>query len=221
MKKANLIFFLLLVFSTTVLAQNENFEIRIIQDYFLATSPSGDVASKIAQNQTFEIKIIQDSIVYKADENNTVLLHKRPFKIQIELKNIEGVYLFASLHDTIYKLKDSKQIPDFKNIPSMSMAEETYNANQELIISNDGWAYWFYKPTDNWHRMDKEVIVTKSSITISKTIKQFYFSASEDEVSIENNKKQLYLFFFSAKQNENSELVNELQRYRLKINWLL
>ncbi len=173
-----------------------------------------------AQNENFSIKVIQDSVVYLADANNAMRLYKKPFKIQIELQNVEGVYLFASFNDSIFKLKNDKSIPDFKNIPSMSMAEEAFNVNQELMISPDGWAYWFYKATDNWHRMDKEVIVSNNITTISKTVKQFYFTATENEVSIDNNNKQLYLFFFSAIANENSELVKELQRFKLKINWL-
>jgi hypothetical protein len=173
-----------------------------------------------AQNENFEIKIIQDSIVYKAEVNNTVWLQKKPFKIQIELMNLEGVYLYASFKDDIYKIKNDKPIPEFKNIPFMSMAEETFNVKQELIINPDGWAFWFYKASDNWHRMDKEVVVSKNSVIISKTIKQFYFPEKEEEVLIEENIKQLYLFFFSAKANENSELEKELQRFKLKINWL-
>jgi hypothetical protein len=172
-----------------------------------------------AQNENFEIKIIQDSIVHKADANNNISIQKKPFKIQIELKGIEGVYLFASFNDSIYKIKNDKAIPGFKDIPSSTMAEESFNPNQELMMSPDGWVYWFYKATDNWHRMDKEVLVTKNVVTISKTVKQFYFTTTEDEVLVEKNKKPLYLFFFSAKGNENSELTNELQRFKLKISW--
>jgi hypothetical protein len=173
-----------------------------------------------AQNENFSIRVIQDSVVYLADANNSMRLHKKPFKIQIELKNIEGVYLFASFNDSIFKIKNEKPIPDFKNIPSMTMAEESFNVNQELIMSNDSWAYWFYNANDNWHRMDKEVITSQNLITITKTIKQFYFPLTEDDVSVEKNQRQLYLFFFSGIRNENSELTKELQRFKLKINWL-
>lgn len=173
-----------------------------------------------AQNENFQIKIIQDSVEYKTDINNTISIQKKPFKIQIELKGIDGVYLFASFKDSIYKINYDKSIPGFKDIPSATMAEESFNPNQELMISHDSWAYWFYKPTDNWHRMDKEVVVTSNTTIISKTVKQFYFPDTEDEVLLENNKKQLYLTFFSAIKNENAELIRELQRFKIKINWL-
>jgi hypothetical protein len=192
MKKCNILFYLFISLSFAVNAQNEN----------------------------FQIKIIQDSTEYKADVNNNVSIKKKPFKIQIELKGIEGVYLFTSFKDSIYKIKNDKLIPGFKDIPSSTMAEESFNPNQELIISSDGWAYWFYKATDNWHRMDKEVVVTSNATIISKTVKQFYFPDTDDEVLLENNKKQLYLTFFSAIKNDNGELIKELQRYKVKINWL-
>jgi hypothetical protein len=173
-----------------------------------------------AQNENFEVKIIQDSVVIKSDKKNEIWLQKKPFKIQIELVNVEGIYLYASFNSNIiFMSKDKYDIPDFKNIPSKSMAEEAFNANQELIISKDGWAYWFYNAKENWHRMDKEVIVTDKSTTITKSIKQFFMYDSEDIVEMDKIYKPLYLFFLAAKGNTDLELSQELKRIKMYINW--
>lgn len=172
-----------------------------------------------AQNENFEIRIIQDSAVVKQNEKGVIQLQKKIFKIEIDLINIEGVYLYASFKDNIYKINPSAVIPDFKDIPAKSMAEEEFNPSQELIISEDGWAYWFYKPSDRWHRMDKEVTVAGNKTTIRKTIKQFYFGDSEENLAVEDNAKTLYLFFLAAKTDDSLNLSTEIKRYKLKIQW--
>lgn len=172
------------------------------------------------QSQSFEIKIIQDSVFYKPDSNNVVWLKKGLFKLQVELKNLEGVYLYAAFKDSIYKLENSQQVPDFKNLPAMSMAEETFNPLQELSVSDDGWSYWFYDAKEDWHRMDKDVTISKESVIITKSIKQFFITPGEKTLPIIELNDTLYLFFISAKGNKKMELVKELQRYKLKIQWL-
>jgi len=49
-------------------------------------------------------------------------------------------------------LSENEKIPDFENLPAMAMAEANFNEDQELITSNDGWAFWFYDKKLNWHR---------------------------------------------------------------------
>jgi hypothetical protein len=172
-----------------------------------------------AQNENFEVRIIQDSAVVKPNENGIVSLQKKIFKIEIDLVGVEGVYMYASFKDNIYKIKDNTAIPDFKNIPAKSMAEEEFNPDQELIISEDGWAYWFYKPSDRWHRMDKEVTIVGNKTTIRKTIKQFYFGDTEENLALEDNTKTLYLFFMAAKADDGFNLTTEIKRYKVKIQW--
>ena len=173
-----------------------------------------------AQNENFEVRIIQDSAVVKPLENGVVKLQKKIFKIEIDLVGLEGIYLYASFKDNIYKINSNATIPDFKDIPAKSMAEEEFNPSQELLISEDGWAYWFYNPSDRWHRMDKDVTVVGNKTTIRKTIKQFYFGETEENLAVEDNVKTLYLFFLAAKLDDNYSLATEIKRYKLKIQWL-
>lgn len=154
------------------------------------------------QSQNFEIKIIQDSVLYKPDSNNIIWLKKGLFKIQVELKKLEGIYLYAAFRDSIYKLENNQEVPDFKNLPAMSMAEETFNPLQELSVSDDGWSYWFYNAKEDWHRMDKDVVIGKESIIITKSVKQFFITPDEKTLPIKELNDTLYLFFISARENK-------------------
>ena len=132
---------------------------------------------------------------------------------------MEGVYLFAAFNDSIYKLNEQEPVPGFKDITSMSMAEEQFNPDQELIISDNGWVYWFFDPKLDWHRFDKEILVSGKQVIAAKSVKQFYFTSTEKVLPISEVAEPLYLFFISAKKNKANELIGELQRYKIKIAW--
>jgi hypothetical protein len=171
-----------------------------------------------AQKPFFEIKIFQDSI-HTPNTENEVLLQKKPFKILVQLQDMEGVYMYAAFNDSIYKIDAQQEIPGFKDVPSMSMAEESFNPDQEMIISDDGWAYWFYDKKQDWHRFDKDIIIKGKKISGTKSVKQFYFTLDEKKIMVEDVSMPLYLFFFSATENKGSELEKEWQRYKVKITW--
>jgi hypothetical protein len=171
------------------------------------------------QEKQVSINIVQDEVVYPV-AGQEIYLNKKPFQIQVTLKNLEGVYLYADFTDSIYKLKENEQIPDFDLLPPMAMAETTFNKDRELIINKDGWAFWFYDTKLDWHRFDKEVLVTPDSIVGTKTINQFYFSDGERTVPVRRIKKPLYLFFVAVdKSNKDGAPEKELIRLRIKINW--
>jgi hypothetical protein len=175
-----------------------------------------------SQKKTVSIRIEQDTTIHvlAGTIDTPVILKKEPFKIVVSLKNLEGVYLFADFTDSIYKLKDNEKIPDFENLPSMAMAEATFNEDQELIISKDGWAFWFYDKKENWHRFDKTITVTGDSVTGTKTIKQFYIPEPKNNLPVEEVKDTLYLFFVAIdKTNKKGMPEKELIRLKARIVW--
>lgn len=172
-----------------------------------------------AQKNTFQVSIIQNDVVLQPGFVNDVVLSKAPFKIQVKLNKLEGVYLFAAFKDSIYKLNNTDSIPGFPDIPAMSMAENSFNPNQELLINDEGWAYWFYDPKLDWHRFDKDVLVEGDNVTGTKSVKQFYDVASGKEMPISEVKGPLYLFFMAAVEDKSNNLTKELQRYKIRINW--
>ncbi len=175
--------------------------------------------SAMAQKEHFNITILQDAIVKTPDSAHVITLSKRPFKIQVTLQELEGVYLYAGFTDSVYATGDQQPIPDFENIPAMSMAEASFNPDQELIVSDDGWAYWFYNAKEDWHRFDKDILVEGKKITGSKSVKQFFLPTADKILPVADVMQPLYLFFFSARENKKHDLSKELQRFKLKLVW--
>ena len=179
------------------------------------------ILSGFAQDRAVQIQVIQnDKIVIP--QNGIVELEKKPFKIEIRLTNLEGVYLYSAFGDSIYRLKIDEPIPNFKDLPAMAMAETEFNTDQELIIKNESWSYWFYDKKMDWHRFDKNSIRQEGENTIgTKTIKQFFLPEEQIEkvLKIENVVTPLYLFFVAVEKDKKGNPAKELERYKLRINW--
>jgi hypothetical protein len=173
--------------------------------------------SQLAHAQKFAIDIIQDTLVDQV--NGEVQISRAPFKIEVTLEGLEGVYLYASFKDTIYRLKATDSIPGFADLPGMAMAEESFNKDKELIINDDGWAYWFYDKQQDWHRFDKDVSFIGNKTIGRKSVKQFYFGETKKAMKVKDISTPLYLFFVAATQGLNFNLYKEIQRFKLKINW--
>ena len=99
----------------------------------------------------------------------------------------------------------------------MAMAEDEFNREQELLISSEGWSYWFYDRSMNWHRFDKSVnIVDSETVIATKTIRQFNLIETHKLVKTERAGQPLYLFFVAMEPGDEKK---ELERYKLIIHW--
>jgi hypothetical protein len=168
----------------------------------------------------FYIHVSQDGKDATYNDAGELELEKKPFKIQVRMRNLEGVYLHAGFTDSLYKLTPKDTIPGFKDIPPNVMAEESFNKEQELLIDAESWAYWFFDPNLDWHRFDKDVWVQENLVTANKTIRQLHMVGAGKTIPIAEIKDPLYLFFFSVQPSDDgSEMGVELQRNKIKIVW--
>lgn len=175
----------------------------------------------LGQEKNVTIRIVQDDTVLTATGlQNSVTLEKRSFKIQVLLQNTKGVYLFASLKDSLYNLPDQTPVPGFANLPDMIMAEEVHNGEKEIIVNDQGWSYWFYDPALTWHRFNKKIIFLDSGRLVgTKTIKQLFLLPSRETKKIKENNAPLYLFFVAVEEDAGSRPARELLRRKIKIDW--
>ena len=167
------------------------------------------------------IRIVQEeTVVTPGSGESSIVLEKKSFKIQVLLQNMKGVYAFASMNDSLYKLPGTSPVPGFASLPVMTMAETEFNREKELIINNEGWAYWFYDPDMTWHRFNKKITQLDSGRVVgSKSIKQLYFLPGRHTLKLKDNNEPLYLFFVAAEEDENGKPLKELLRRKIKIEW--
>jgi len=150
-----------------------------------------------------------------------ITLKKKTFKFQVYLQNMEGVYVFASIRDSVYRFSESGPIRDFIYLPLLELREERFNIYKELNISETGWSYWFYKPTAEWNPFQREVTAIDSNTVIcTKIVKQLYDVANEKIIKLKELNVPLYLFFIAVSgYDDKGNPVKELVRRKIKIDW--
>lgn len=181
-------------------------------------------AIAFSQEKTVFIRVMQDDNVIKFSEFQTNLtLKKKPFKFQILLNGVEGVYVFASIKDSVYRFTENSPIQDFSYLNLLELREgDKFNLNRELNISETGWSYWFYNDTTEWHSFNRTTIgLGDKGKVCTKAIKQLYRTEAEEIIRLKSISKSLYLFFIAVKEYDaNGKPLTELMRRKVKIDWV-
>jgi hypothetical protein len=191
--------------------------------FCLALSCSLFLLQSFSQVKSVSIRIVQgDSVYIPQAARSSVVLQKKGFRIQILLQNIGGVYAFASMRDSVYNIADESPVPGFAEIPSMIITEEKFNVEKELMVSNEGWCYWFYDPKLSWHGFNKKIISLDSGRVVGiKTVKELHFMPSGKTMKLKDNNEPLYLFFVAVDEiDANGKPSKELLRKRIRIDWI-
>ena len=176
-----------------------------------------------AQDKDVVIRIIQDNESSRLDNFETNLLLKRSgFKFQILLNKVEGIYVFASIHDSVYRFTEYSPIRDFEYLNLLELRDaDKYNTNRELNLSETGWSYWFYKDSADWHSFNRKTVgMGERGIVCTKAIKQFYDVPDNKVLKLRNMEGPLYLYFVAVKEyDKDGKPISELMRRKVKIEW--
>src|SRR5689334_20914470 len=70
------------------------------------------------------IRLVQDQALILGDFQTTVQLKKKQFKFQVMFKNCEGVYVFASIRDSVYRFTETSPIQDFSYLKLLELRDE-------------------------------------------------------------------------------------------------
>ncbi|MBL7722484.1 MAG: hypothetical protein JNK98_10885 [Chitinophagaceae bacterium] len=174
-----------------------------------------------AQEKEVSIRISQDESVKLSEFNTTVQLERKPFKILVMLQNVQGVYVFASIRDSIYRFTENSPIRDFPYLPLLQLREDEFNENKEMNISETGWSYWFYDTTYEWHPFNRKLTrIDKDRIIGTKNIRQFFDVNEGKVIKIREINTPLYLFFVAVEEyDKDGKPLKELIRRKVKVEW--
>ncbi|OSZ77546.1 hypothetical protein CAP36_14300 [Chitinophagaceae bacterium IBVUCB2] len=176
-----------------------------------------------SQDKNVIIRVVQDNESSRLDNFETNLLLKRSsFKFQILLNNVEGVYVFASVRDSVYRFTENSPIRDFEYLNLLELRDgDKNNTNRELNLSETGWSYWFYKDSADWHSFNrKSVGLGEIGIVCTKAIRQFYDVPNNKVLKMRNMETPLYLYFVAVKEfDKDGKPLTELMRRKVRIEW--
>ncbi|MBI5858827.1 MAG: hypothetical protein HZB42_14445 [Sphingobacteriales bacterium] len=168
------------------------------------------------------IRIRQDESFVLNEFQTNITLKKKPFKFEVMLENTDGVYVFASIKDSVYRYTETSPIRDFSYLKLLELRDEDrYNSNRELNISEEGWTYWFYNDSADWHPYNRKVMpLGGNKIVCTKAIKQLYSTADGSLVRLRDISTPLYIFFIAVKEyDKDGHPATELMRRKLRIDW--
>ncbi len=174
-------------------------------------------AGLFAQQKQVMIRVIQSESTLLGDFQTTLRLERKSFKFQIMLRGVEGVYVFASIRDSVYRFTETSVIRDFSYLKLLELRDEDkFNTNSET-----GWSYWFYKPDTTEHPFNRKVTRLDSGRVIcTKVIRQLYNVGEGKVVKLRDVNTPLYLFIVAVSEyDENGQPKGELIRRKLKIEW--
>lgn len=176
-----------------------------------------------AQDQDVIIRVVQDDESSRLDNFETNLLLKRSgFKFQILLNNVEGVYVFASIRDSVYRFTETSPIRDFEYLNLLELRDgDKNNTNKELNLSETGWSYWFYKDSAEWHSFNKHAVgMAERGNVCTKVIKQFFDVPTNKVLKMRNMDAPLYLYFVAVKEyDKDGKPLKELMRRKVRVQW--
>lgn len=176
-----------------------------------------------SQQQKVVIRILQDNKSIPVDKFETnIQLEKKSFKVQILLDHVQGVYVFASIRDSIYRFTETSAIYDFPYLKLLELKEDDiFNTHRELNISETGWSYWFYSDSAKWHPFNRKIVsFTNQQNVCTKLVKQLNDVANGKTISLKEIDTPLYLFFIAVKEYDNEgRPLKELMRKKVRIEW--
>jgi hypothetical protein len=175
-----------------------------------------------SQEKKVVIRVSQDESFTASDFQTNITLKKKGFKFKILLDQADGVYVFASVRDSVYRFTETSPIRDFAYLKLLELREEDkFNMNKELSLSETGWSYWFYNDSAEWHPYSPTIVkLDKGRFVCTKTVKELYDVATGQVIKLKNLDTPLYLFFIAVKDYDaNGKPLTELMRRKIKIDW--
>ncbi|MEO5947279.1 MAG: hypothetical protein ABIP79_10730 [Chitinophagaceae bacterium] len=175
-----------------------------------------------AQDKDVVIRIIQNESIKLSEFETDIFMKKKQFKVQVMLDHAEGVYVFASIQDSVYRFTENSPIRDFSYLNLLELKEtDTFNTNKELNLSETGWSYWSYNDSLKWHSFSRNTVgIGNKRVVGTKYIKQLYDVATDKTIKFKDLKSPLYLLFIAVKEyDENGKPLKELMRRKVKITF--
>lgn len=175
-----------------------------------------------SQDKDIMIRIIQNESVKLTDFETDIFMKKKAFKVQVMLDHAEGVYVFASIVDSIYRFTDNSPIRNFSYLNLLELNEtDTFNTNKELNLSETGWSYWSYNDSLKWHSFSRNPVgIGSKRVVCTKYIKVLYDVATGKQIKLKELKSPLYLLFIAVKEyDETGKPIAELMRRKVKITF--
>lgn len=174
--------------------------------------------SSWAQEGSIQVQVKQNGAIVPIN-NGVVHLKSNDFVFEVTSNNIESFLIGATFDKDIYRSalgEADLEVPWFE---STAVADEMFNPNKELIVSDEAPSYWFYTNASD-HRFDRNPKGNAKHWVGSRTIKVLNDLANYKNIPLTKFKDTVYVFFYSPVYDDEYNLtkVITLSNIILKFN---
>lgn len=186
-------------------------KIRILFAFIASFAAQFDYAQEL-----MTVRIHHGNEISNVNFSDSILTLKRDtFYIEFSVLEYEGMFVQASFKDDFFKIPQKKELPDFEMTAFKVMSEEENNVDQDLIVAEDGFCYWFSDTTKGWYRTDIPITMIEGGFNARYTVRQVYNRETDTYTPLGELTEPLYLIFFLAKVNHDSHLTKEVVRKKI------
>ena len=157
--------------------------------------------------QSLDVQIKQDGQIINS-QDGVYHLKKKEFAYVVNAKDIEGFLVGATFDESIYKNAIGPFNPTVTWFQNTGMAEELYNLEKDMTITDEAPSYWYYTDARD-HRFDKTPKGNLKNWSGTRTVKQVFDVAEGIPQTISEINKPIYVIFYEAKNDENYEVIGK------------
>lgn len=174
--------------------------------------------SSWAQEGNIQIQIKQNGVVVP-NQNGVVHLKSNEFTFEVTSNNIESFLIGATFDKDLYRSAIGEADLEAPWFESTAFADEIFNPNKELIISDESPSYWYYTSAND-HRFDKNPKGNTQKWVGNRTIKVLNNLSSYEHIPLTKFKDYVYVYIYSPVYDEEYNLkeVSILYTVELKFN---
>lgn len=160
-----------------------------------------------AQHEKIEIQIKQGGNLVQP-KNHVYHLKSEAFSFEVASQNIDGFLIGATMDDDLYRSALGDADLEVAWFDNTGVADDMFNPDKEIIVSNDVASYWFYTNSKE-HRFDKTPKGNAKSWVASRTISNLNMLTDNTILPISKMKKSLYVYFYHPIYDEDYNLKDK------------
>lgn len=157
--------------------------------------------------QSLKVVIKQDGKVIEP-VNDIYELKKSTFLFEITSTNLEGFLVGATTNKDVYTSAVGLYNPEVPWFQNTGMAEELYNKDKEMFLTDQAPSYWYYTDAKD-HRFDKNPKGNLKQWTGTRNITRFYDIMVDQPINLKDFEGNAYVLMYEPVYNDEYDLIGK------------
>ena len=173
--------------------------------------------SSWAQEGTVQVEVKQNGAIVPM-QDGVVTLKSNEFVFEVTSNNVDGFLIGATFDNDIYRSAIGEADLEVEWFNSTAIADEVFNPNKELIISDEVPTYWYYTNAKD-HRFDKNPKGNAEHWVGNRTIKVLNNLSSYETIPLTKFKDSVYVYFYSPIYDVDYNLTEVIILYTAELRF--